>query len=78
MLRHVLPCADIALTCCTLRHLVKDDNNLAYTKGSGEHGVRAINGIRATSEPPAEELTTARYPGVMDESNLPCDYMPAL
>ena len=48
MLRHVLPYADIALTSCPLRHLVKDDTNLAYTKGSGEHGGRAVDGIRPT------------------------------
>ena len=78
MLRHVLPYADIALTSCPLRHLVKDDTNLAYTKGSGEHGVRAVNGIKPTLDPSTEELTTARYPGVMDKSNPLCDYMPAL
>jgi len=78
MLRHVLPYADIALTSCPLRHLVKDDTNLAYTKGSEGHGVRAVNGIRATPDPSTVELTTARYPGVMDKSSPPCDYMPAL
>ena len=73
MLRHVLPYANIALTSCPLRHLVKDDTNLAYTKGSGEHGVRVVNGIRPTPDTSTEELTTARYPGVMDKSNPPCD-----
>ena len=48
MLATYLLLCDFTLTSCPLRHLPKIDTNLVNTKGTGETGAMAVDGIRPT------------------------------
>ena len=50
---------DFTLTSCPLRHPPKIDTNLVNTKGSGEIGAKAVDGIRPTER----GLSGNRYNG---------------